>query len=689
MVGRKSLGLTEGLSFCHGIRQVYNWKIITIVRYNSLIEQIGGRFTMNNNRILARENFLTRRQIDSDTPLVIAESWNRSLSYNVDFHLTKSPKVLSSTETQVLQTSSLLYHAFQTLIPKIKSFSNSNYSFLLADSEARLLSVYAKEGLMELLKTFNAIPGGVWSEEICGTTAFGTTLAAGKSVVIQDAQHFCENWQVISCAGVPIFHPTNRNIIGVLDLTSFPEDFPVNALEITETLAKSLEMEVFSQMQIHRLYLEKSYLEKDLQISNDILIAVDLDGQIVRSNHPDYIKQQDWTRQFDWHHFFRTSQEQTILKPSSSVLPNERPLPFSSDSSEGFLQLVYFRDQIVGALIQIRRQPKKNTNNTVKNHRGPLSNAVNETNQHHVLGHSPKWLALLEKLQKVASRDMSVLLIGESGTGKEVLSQYIHEHSLRKNKPFAAVNCATFAHDLVASELFGYAPGTFTGGVKEGKAGLFEAADGGTVFLDEIAELPLPIQAMLLRVLQEKQVTRIGEYRPRPVNIRIIAATNQDLKKMTEEGKFRLDLYYRLNVVELKIPPLRERPEDVILLAEHFLNKNNQGLSDYDLMPETIQILRSYNWPGNVREIRNVMEYTVVFTDQNQIYPCHLPDYIRESLKKNIEHSQEPLISQIENEQAQIAEALSLNRYNISKTAQQLGISRGTLYKKMKKYQLT
>jgi transcriptional regulator with PAS, ATPase and Fis domain len=142
---------------------------------------------------------------------------------------------------------------------------------------------------------------------------------------------------------------------------------------------------------------------------------------------------------------------------------------------------------------------------------------------------------------------MPVLLIGESGTGKEVLTQYIHSNSLRKDKAFVAMNCATLAHDLAASELFGYAPGSFTGGMKEGKAGLFEAAHGGTVFLDEIAELPLPIQAMLLRVLQEKQVTRIGEYRPRTIDVRVIAATNQDLKKSTEEGKFRLDLYYRLN----------------------------------------------------------------------------------------------------------------------------------------------
>jgi transcriptional regulator with PAS, ATPase and Fis domain len=284
---------------------------------------------------------------------------------------------------------------------------------------------------------------------------------------------------------------------------------------------------------------------------------------------------------------------------------------------------------------------------------------------------------------------MSVLLIGESGTGKEVLSQYIHSNSLRKDKPFVALNCATLAHDLVASELFGYAPGSFTGGMKEGKAGLFEAAHGGTVFLDEIAELPLPIQAMLLRVLQEKQVTRVGEYRPRPLDVRIIAATNKDLKKSTEEGKFRLDLYYRLNVIELKVPSLRERQDDVVHFAEYFLRKQNPHVSDYILMPETVEILQSYDWPGNVREMKNVMEHALVFADNARILPAHLPDYIVESAGKKEKETQEAMISQYEeDEHTQIMKALRDNRYNLTKTAKQLGISRGTLYKKMEKYQI-
>lgn len=675
------------------------WKKERIVSYNSLTERREGRASMYKNRILAKEKFLLSREVNVDTPLIIAESWNRSLSYNVDLNLSKSPKMLTPTETQVLQTSSLLYDAFQTIIPKIKSFSASKYSFILADNQARLLSVYAKEDMMELLKTFNAVPGGVWSEELCGTTAFGTTLVAGKSIVIHDAQHFCENWQVISCAGVPIFHPTNRKIMGVLDLTCFPEDFPSNAVLVTEMLAKSLEMEVFNQIQIHRLYLEKAYLEKELGVTQDLLIAVDIDGQIVRSNDPDILHHEEWSNQFDWPHFFQMNQEQSVMSFSSSVIHQERPLPFASDTSGGCLQFVYNHNRIIGALIQIQRQPRhtvqviSSDDKPSRNNKALSSNLgtprVEDATEIKIIGKSPQWLGLLGKLKKVAQRDMPVLLIGESGTGKEVLSQYIHDNSLRKHKPFVAVNCATFSHDLVASELFGYAPGTFTGGMKEGKSGLFEAADGGTLFLDEIAELPLPTQAMLLRVLQEGQVTRVGEYRPRPVNVRVIAATNRDLKQWTADGDFRLDLYYRLNVIELKVPSVRERKADIVRLAEHFLLKHNQGLADYYLMPETIEILCSYDWPGNVREIKNVMEYAVVFAENIWILPCDLPDYIVESIGKKDENLQGVSVSPFENERTQIVEALHDSRYNLTKAAKRLGISRGTLYKKMEKYQIT
>ncbi len=645
---------------------------------------------MYKNRMNARDTFLSAGQVKADVPVSISESWSRSLSHKIDPNLRKTPEVLNQMDVHMLQESSLLYHAYQSIIPKIQSFIHTKYSIILADHKARLLHVNADHQLMELLTSFNAVPGGVWSEELCGTTAFGTTLVAGQPVVIHDAQHFCESWQNISCAGVPIFHPITKQVIGVLDLTSFAEDFPAHALVLTQTVAKSMEMEIFNQLQIHRLYLENTFLEKELAISNDLLVAIDLDGQIVRSNDPATTEQQEWCNRFEWVHYFQSCQEQSDLSILSTIVSTERPLPFSPDPATGRLQLVSYQNRLIGALVQMRRQPSRSAKivgiaDIPSQNRGlPRKKTAKE-----MVGESPQWLGLLQKLDKVAGRDMSVLLIGESGTGKEVLSQYIHDHSLRRHKPFVAVNCAAFAHDLVASELFGYAPGTFTGGLKEGKVGLFEVADGGTLFLDEIAELPLPIQAMLLRVLQEKQVTRIGEYKARPLDIRIVAASNKNLKKMADVGQFRLDLYYRLNSIELKVPPLRERKEDIVPMAEHFLGTHRHGSFAYRLMPDTMDALRLYDWPGNVRELKNAIEHAVVFAEDDRIFPWHIPDMIQESTGTTEDSKRLLQPTPIDDERAQIVEALNDSRYNYTKAAKLLGISRGTLYNKMKKYEIT
>lgn len=273
---------------------------------------------MHKDLIRARDEFLSIGRVTSKVPPIISESWKRSLSYNVNPHLCKSPKVLSSTEIQVLKKSSLLVHAFQAVIPKIESFFNNKYSVILADDKGRILSVFAKDGLLEMLKSVNTVPGSVWSEELCGTTAFGTTLVVGKPITIHSVQHFCETWHIFSCAGIPICHPINGKVIGVLDLTCLPQDFPSNALILIAALAKSMEIEIFGQFQIHKLFLENAYLEKKTRIADDLLVAVDIDGQIVLSNDSDTIPYRSWIDRFDWSHYFQTRVAQSELSPPSA-----------------------------------------------------------------------------------------------------------------------------------------------------------------------------------------------------------------------------------------------------------------------------------------------------------------------------------------------------------------------------------
>ena len=250
-----------------------------------------------------------------------------------------------------------------------------------------------------------------------------------------------------------------------------------------------------------------------------------------------------------------------------------------------------------------------------------------------IIGKSPQILDLKQAILKIAPRNTTVLLTGETGTGKELFAQALHQGSLRRFKPFVKVNCAAIPENLLESELFGYAEGTFTGGKKGGYLGKFAIADGGTVFLDELAEMPLALQAKLLRFLQEHEIQRLGESMPRRVNVRVVAATNANLPQLVKYQKFRSDLYYRLNVVSLDIPPLRNRREDIPLLCQSFLKPLNAEFDYrvYRLSDEVKQLFDIYPWPGNVRELHNVLEAAFhLFDGGQEIKLEHLPQYLRE-----------------------------------------------------------
>lgn len=301
---------------------------------------------------------------------------------------------------------------------------------------------------------------------------------------------------------------------------------------------------------------------------------------------------------------------------------------------------------------------------------------------------------LYGKALRLASTTASVMLTGESGTGKDVLARFIHRSSDRKNENFIHVNLATIPKPLFESELFGYTPGSFTGAARQGKEGLIQLADKGTLFLDEIGELPLDIQAKLLQVIQNREVRAIGALEPVPVDFRIICATNRDLKQMVDDHEFRLDLYYRLNAVELQLPPLRERPEDVPLLATFFLNRyNDQNHTNKFLTADVSRKLLKYQWPGNVRELQHVIESLVVLCPTDAITTDQLPPEFQDmaadiglsdnaalnglSLKQAVEKLETHLIKKALEDSSSAAEA-----------AGKLGIDASTLSKKRKRYGL-
>jgi len=306
------------------------------------------------------------------------------------------------------------------------------------------------------------------------------------------------------------------------------------------------------------------------------------------------------------------------------------------------------------------------------------------------IGKSLEMQKIYTLLRKVASSDANVLITGETGTGKELVARAIHYNSHRRDKPFVAVDCSTIPADLVSSELFGHRKGSFTGAIRDRK-GKFELADGGTLFLDEIGEMPLDTQAKLLRVLQERTISPLGDDREISVNVRVIAATNRDLLAAVESGKFRLDLYYRLNVFPIELPPLRKRKEDIPLLVEHFLRKFCPKNTPC-ITPRALEILKNYNWPGNVRELENVVERALVLSEGKEILPEHLPDMInRQTIDSDkILEIQIPDegISLEELEKRLIFQALKKAGGNKTRAAKLLGLSRHTLLYRLEKYEI-
>ncbi|MEH7253210.1 sigma 54-interacting transcriptional regulator [Neobacillus niacini] len=364
----------------------------------------------------------------------------------------------------------------------------------------------------------------------------------------------------------------------------------------------------------------------------------------------------------------------------------------------------------VTEIIQLSKEIERLSKNEqiLKNQMVNLKKQLNEeivlpSSFSNIIGQSHELMKTLKLASQVAPTNASILIHGESGVGKELVAKAIHYSSDRRDKPFIAINCASLPDSLVESELFGYDAGAFTGANRNGQKGKFELAHNGTLFLDEIGDMPLNIQVKILRVIQEGEVIRIGSPKPVKVNVRIISATHQDLPQLIQEGKFREDLFYRLNVIPLNIPSLKTRKDDIILIAEHFLDKlSNELNKELYLSTELKEILTHFHWPGNVRELENVIKHCAFVSSNSTITKDHLPHYLLHNQKfSNINpnvtleispedsNQQEHLRNEIDlKEKEVILQTLKKTNNNRTEAMKILGISRRTFYQKLKKHNL-
>ena len=316
---------------------------------------------------------------------------------------------------------------------------------------------------------------------------------------------------------------------------------------------------------------------------------------------------------------------------------------------------------------------------------------LDRVNEHEVsvmVGEAPAIREIRRTIARAAPTDVTILITGESGVGKEVIADRIYYASDRQGKPFVKVNCTAIPANLLESELFGYEKGAFTGALNQGKAGLFELANSGTILLDEIGDLPYELQTKLLRVLQQKEVMRLGGTKPISLDVRVIAATNADLKKKMQEGSFREDLYYRLSTIPIYVPPLRERPEDILKLVKHYFfeycTKHDHTITVPD---ETLAVFQSYSWPGNVRELQNVIEYMVICCEGNVLQPSVLADYLGMDSQSIALHPASLKAALDDYERSLIARALE-EHGGVRKAAHALGVDPSTISRKAKKYGL-
>jgi len=609
----------------------------------------------------------------------VYQSWKRCQMFGVDPRQKQTSIVLSDEQLVEWQHQSKLYRTALPVLENVSTFIESTRHLLtLSDHHGRIVYLAGEAPIRRRAEKMNFVAGADWSEASAGTNAIGTCIEANQPIQIFSYEHYCEGCHNWVCSAAPIRDPFSGQLMGVVDLTG-PADFAQpHTLGFATMTARAIEQRI--QLLARRMHqqLQRMFLPMMEKWNHDPWVILDETLHIVTANAPALKLFQgedceEGLSNADLDHLksllLTAKERQTeLLLPDSHWLVH---VEVAQQEQENIGFFVHFRKIF---------------------HRGIKPLPIKQ-DWGGIVGKSPQLLRTLEKSRIVAAKNIPVLIIGESGTGKELLARAIHRSSLRHDKPFIAINCGAIPKELIASELFGYEAGAFTGGHPKGKMGKFEAAQGGTLFLDEIAEMPLDLQVFLLRVLQEKEIVRLGANKPVAVDVRVIAATNQDLARLVQEGKFRADLYYRLNVVQLTLPPLRERGNDLALLCDHFLAQlsREHGKEVKSIAPDVLSLFYRYHWPGNVRELKNVLEHATLFCEGNTVTVADLPAYLASQAISPpfLEEAEERQWSPLEqDEKSRLLQLFHETGGNWSEVARRCKMARSTLYRKLKKYGL-
>ena len=595
---------------------------------------------------------------------IIKDSWSRCRAFGLSHQSIPAFDQLPAERiAQLLESQhSLVQTTHQEVLPYYENIlSNSNCLIMLADNQGQVLTSWGTQRFIEpgLTRGFSA--GASWMEHCTGTNAIGTALACSQAVHIEHDEHFLKANRFMTGSAAPIFD-ADRRVIAVLDVSSDSYLPPSHTLGMVKMMSQTVENRLILNLfqgQHFQLTFNTGLNNLDSQWAG--LLIFDESGQVLSAN-----RRADNLLGIS---LSRVSVESLFKVSLLELLNQPEGMPFALQAAgRNRFHCVLKRPKQAPVQVRVFAEPIS-----------PASASISLNTLH--FGDSRVEKAV-RQAERLLEKDIPLLIHGETGVGKEVFVKALHQASSRSKQPFIAVNCAAIPAELVESELFGYEKGAFTGANQKGSIGLIRKADKGTLFLDEIGDMPLPTQARLLRVLQERCVQPVGSSELYPVDIRIISATNRALREQVQVGRFREDLYYRIGGLTLELPPLRER-SDKQALFKRLWEHHREPTQWAGLSHEVLELFQRHPWPGNLRQVSSVMQVALAMAEEQPIRPEHLPDDFFVDLEMDQVEVDEPVSVDL-NDAEDLNRQLQAAGGNISHLARKLGVSRNTLYKRLR-----
>ena len=634
--------------------------------------------------MLAWENFVTGVPLAATAvSKLVLSSWQRSLRAGVEPGTRLAPLVTGGDALEQLRRNNqdLLWAAQGLFVTSAHLLANSGSIMLLTDPNGVVLEVAGDMHTLESAQDVHLVEGGHWHESVVGTNGIGTALAMRQPVQVHAAEHFGEGIKRWTCAAAPVFLPGTEQILGVIDISGPPSTYQRGNLVLALAAARQMEAVLAERTSREHVHLLEASMKFSASSGTAAMLVIDRNAKLIHISGSLPV--------LEW----RLGTCLPGLEPGRDAQEWARHLPPTLRPE--WLHPVRVNGKAIGALLvmpKLSRLMPASPLPTVfaASRHGESEIDPLRSDFANLLGHSQGLRSVIDRARLLSGRRVGVLIQGETGVGKELFARAIHGDEQRSG-PFVTFNCGATSRELIGSELFGHVRGAYTGATNEGRAGRFELAHGGTLCLDEIGELPLELQPVLLRCLEEGVICRLGEAKPRRIDVRLLAMTNRDLLKEVEAGRFRRDLYHRISVTCIRVPPLRERSCDIELLTEHFNHSlaERHRLSCRSFGPAVMAVLCAYAWPGNVRELRNVVESLLLTSNESVVDCAELPEEIRAASDHDAGMDTAAVATSLEEaERLAIVSAVKKMHGNLAQAARSLGVSRSTLYRKVERYHL-